>query len=184
MCKASVSNLTDLEPFSGQEIGVAGVVTSVQELTTKTGRHWGRFTLEDYEGTYEFALFGKDYEKFRPYLFPNYFLFVKGKVQQRPYRDTPELEFKVLSMMQLSELRDTMIHEMHLTMPVEELTDTFIEEFTSVVRKSKGKIILRMTLFDREGAATLNMFSKRYKVSLAPELIDYLDKNEIKYSLS
>ena len=184
MCKASVANLTDLEQYSGQEIGVAGVVTSVQELTTKTGRHWGRFTLEDYDGTYEFALFGKDYEKFRPYLFVNYFLFVKGKVQQRPYRDTPELEFKILSMMQLSELRDTMIHELHMTMPVEELTETFIDEFAEVAKKSKGKIILRMTLFDAAGSTSLNMFSKRYKVGLTPELIDYLDRNEIKYSLS
>ena len=60
----------------------------------------GKFTMEDYNGTHEFALFGKDYENFSKFMHLNYFLLVKGKVQPRPYGDNPELEFKVLSMMQ------------------------------------------------------------------------------------
>lgn len=184
MCKAHLSDLSDLEAFNGQEIGIAGVVTSVQELTTKTGRHWGKFTMEDYDGTHEFALFGKYYETFRQFLFPNYFLFIKGKVQPRPYGENAELEFKVLSMMQLSELHDTMIKELHVKLPLEELTESFVKEFTSVVTANKGKAIMRMTVTNGEDGVALNMYSKKYKVAVTSELVDFLESNELKFTLS
>ena len=184
MCKVNLGDLNNLEPLNGQEIALAGIITSVQEMTTKTGRHWGKFTMEDYEGTHEFALFGKDYEQFRPMMYPNYFIFLKGKVQPRPYGDNPELEFKILSMTQLSEVRDTMIKELHVFLTVDDLTPTFIADFTAEVQRSKGNAILRTTIRDREAGTVLGLYSKRYKVELSPELIGYLDKNEIKYTLS
>ena len=183
MCKAQLTDLSELEPLSGKEIAIAGVVTSVQEMTTKTGRMWGKFTMEDYSGTHEFALFGKDYEQFRPMMYPNYFLFVKGKVQPRPYGDNPELEFKILSMQQLSEMRET-IKEVHVTLPIEEVTPAFVDEFSTQVRKSKGKTLLRLTVTDCSVGTSLNLYSKRYRVELTQNFTDYLDQNEIKYSVS
>jgi DNA polymerase-3 subunit alpha len=184
MCKAHLSDLSDLEQFNGQELGLAGVVTSVQEMTTKTGRHWGKFTMEDYDGTHEFALFGKDYEMFRQFLYPNYFLFVRGKVQPRPYGDGSELEFKVLSMIQLSEMRDTMIKELHVMLPITELTDSFVHDFSAAVQANKGKTILRTTVTSREDGVSVNMYSKRHKVALTAELVDFLESNELKFTLS
>jgi len=195
MCKAQLSDLADLERFNGQEIAVSGVVTSVQALTTKTGRPWGRFTIEDYQGTHEFALFGKDYEKFRQYLYKDYFLFVKGKVQPRPYGDNPELEFKIQHMMQLDEVRDKMIKEVHLTIPVEELTASFVQEFSEKIISAQGKrrkseqkeksfATLRVAIVDRKMGVTLNMYSRKYKVELTRDLVDYFDSQELKYTLS
>ena len=186
MCKMSLSDLADLEPLNGQEVSLAGVVTSVQEMTTKTGRHWGKFTMEDYNGTHEFAMFGKDYENFSKFMHVNYFLLVKGKVQPRPYGDNPELEFKILSMMQLAEVQDTMIKELHLSIPVDELTPTFVTDFADRIRansKKKSNVILRMTITDRAGGTTLNMYSKRYKITLEQDIIDYMERNNLKYTL-
>ncbi len=183
MCKVRLSDLADLEELKGQEFGLAGIVTSVQDLTTKTGRHWGRFTLEDYEGQHEFALFGKDYEAFRPFLFQDYFLFVKGKVQPRPYGDNPELEFKILSMMQLSEMQDN-IKELHISLPIEELTESFVADLTAAIKRHKGNTLLRMAVVSHEEGVGVNMYSKRYRIALASELVDFLDRNEIKYTLS
>ena len=186
MCKTSLSDLADLESLNGQEVSLAGVVTSVQEMTTKTGRHWGKFTMEDYNGTHEFAMFGKDYENFSKFMHVNYFLLVKGKVQPRPYGDNPELEFKILSMMQLAEVQDTMIKELHLSIPVDELTPTFVTDFADRIRansKKKSNVILRMTITDRAGGTTLNMYSKRYKITLEQDIIDYMERNNLKYTL-
>jgi len=69
MCKTQLSELENLDALKGQEIAVAGMVVGVQNLMTKTGKPWGKFKLEDYNGGHEFALFGKDYENFRKYLF-------------------------------------------------------------------------------------------------------------------
>lgn len=181
MCKTQLSELQSLEALKGQEIAVAGMVISVQNLLTKNGKPWGKFTLEDYNGTHEFALFGKDYENFRKYLYTDYFLFIRGKVQPRPYNDK-ELEFKIVSMMQLSELSES-IKEMHVQLPVEEVTRTLIDELAARVRESKGQTVLRLNLYDRESQVSLNLFSKSYKVGITRELVSYLDDHSIRYSI-
>ena len=117
-------------------------------------------------------------------MYPNYFLFIKGKVQPRPYGDNPELEFKILSMTQLSQVRDELIKELHIVLPVEELTSSFTQEFSQMVQSIKGNTVLRLSLVNRAEGVTLNMFSKRYKVAMTSELVDYLDKNELKFTLS
>ena len=181
MCKTQLSELQNLETLKGQEIAVAGMVISVQNLLTKNGKPWGKFTLEDYNGTHEFALFGKDYENFRKYLYTDYFLFIRGKVQPRPYNDK-ELEFKIVSMMQLSELSES-IKEMHVQLPVEEVTRTLIDELAARVRESKGQTVLRLNLYDHESQVSLNLFSKSYKVGITRELVSYLDDHSIRYSI-
>ena len=182
MCKTQLSELENLDPLKGQEIAVAGMVVSVQNLMTKTGKPWGKFKLEDYNGAHEFALFGKDYENFRKYLFADYFLFIRGKVQPKPYNDQ-ELEFKIVGMTQLSEMRDS-IKEMVVQLPVSDVTEALIRGFSECVRQSKGDTLLRVNVFDREARVALNLFSKSHKVSLSQPLVGYLEENEIKYSIA
>lgn len=183
MCKTQLTELENLEALKGQEIAVAGMVVSVQNLITKTGKPWGKFVLEDYNGTHEFALFSKDYENFRKYLFSDYFLFVRGRVQPKPYNDK-ELEFKIISMVQLSEMRDTMIKEMNVLLPVEDVTPTLVRELTEKVKEAKGETLFRISVIDREAHVSLSLFSKSHKVSLKQSLVSYLDDNEIKYSIA
>ena len=182
MCKTQLSELENLDALKGQEIAVAGMVVGVQNLMTKTGKPWGKFKLEDYNGGHEFALFGKDYENFRKYLFPDYFLFVRGRVQAKPYNDK-ELEFKIISMVQLQEMRDT-IKEMIVQLPIEEVTEAFIHDLTERVRESKGDTLLRLSVYDREAQVSLRLFSKSHKVSLTQSLVGYLEDNNINYSIA
>ena len=183
MCKAQLSDFSNLESLKGQEITFAGLVIDSQNLTSKSGRPWGKFTLEDYSGTHEFALFGKDYENFRKYMFNEYFLFVRGKVQPRPYRKEgapEELEFKVLSMMQMSEMCES-VKDITLQLSLNDLTQTFVDEFSQIVRKNKGNTRLRVNLYDDESLISVNLFSRTLNVSLTHELTDYLDVRDIKY---
>ena len=182
MCKTQFSDLDNLESLRGQEIAVAGMVIATQNLVTKTGKPWGKFTLEDYNGTHEFALFSKDYENFRKYLFNDYFLFIRGKVQPKPYNDK-ELEFKITSMVQLSEMRDTMIKEMYIQLAIEDITREMIEELMHRIKESEGSTTLRVNVYDRDAQVSVNMFSKRHKVSLTSNLVSFLEDNEIKYTI-
>ena len=182
MCQTQLSELENLDALKGKEIAVAGMVVSVQNLMTKTGKPWGKFRLEDYNGAHEFALFGKDYENFRKYMFADYFLFVRGKVQPRPYNDK-ELEFKIVSMMQLSEVRDT-IKQLHVRLPIEELTRDLVARLTEKIGESSGSTVLRMNVYDREAQVALNLFSKSRKVSLDQPLVSFLDEYGIQYTIS
>ena len=181
MCKTQVGDLDHLDELKGKEIAVAGMVVAVQNLTTKTGKPWGKFKLEDYNGTHEFALFGKDYENFRKYLFSDYFLFIRGRVQPRPYNDQ-ELEFRITSMMQLSELQEA-VKEVHVQLAVEEITRDLIARMGRSVKEAKGNTLLRLNVYDRQAQVSLNLFSKSYKVSLTQGLVSFFEDNDIKYTV-
>jgi DNA polymerase-3 subunit alpha len=116
-------------------------------------------------------------------------------VQPKPYGDNPELEFKIQSMMQLDEVRDKMIREVHVVIPIEDITERFVREFSEKIIGSQGKkhkgdnkdknfAVLRTAVVDRELGVTLNMYSRKYKVELTSELVDYLEDMGLKYTLS
>ena len=182
MCKTQVTELEHPEALKGQEVAVAGMVVGVQNLITRTGKPFGKFKLEDYNGTYEFALFGKDYETFRKFMFTDYFLFIRCKIQPKPYNDK-ELEVKIVSIMQLSELRDS-IKEVTVQLPVEEVTHELIGGLSEKVRESKGDTLLRVNVFDRNTQVVLNLYSRSHRVTLSQSLVDYLEDNQIRYSMA
>ena len=51
-CTCSLGDLADLPSMNGRDFVAAGMVTSVMHLTTKTGKPYGRFTIEDYNGSH------------------------------------------------------------------------------------------------------------------------------------
>ena len=92
MCKTQLSELENLDALKGQEIAVAGMVVGVRNLMTKTGKPWGKFKLEDYNGGHEFAplLRQENFRKFsRLFLCPG---------PRSPLQTTKEPEFKIISM--------------------------------------------------------------------------------------
>ena len=183
LCKGKVSDLDNLDRLNGQEVAVAGIVVSVQNMMTKDGRPFGKFKLEDYDGAHEFLLYSKDFETFRQYIYQDYFLFIRGKVQTRPYSNPPMLEYKITSITSLSDMRD-MIKELHIMLPVEEITESFIQQLGEAVRQSSGKAVLYINLFDKDEQVALNMYSRKYHIEITSELTDFLNEREIKYTVS
>ena len=184
MCNARLSDLKNIESLNGKEIVVAGVVTSVDNLMTKTGQPFGVFKMEDYSGEHEFRLFRKDYETFRPKMFKEYFLMVRGRVQPRPFKDQSQsLEYKITSIEQLQEVRDG-IKEIRLDIPIDRLDNALIDSIVGTVKKSKGKGILRLTLRDEAEGVSVNMLSRKYKVGLTKEMSEFLEDSGLKYSIN
>ncbi|MFI3305558.1 MAG: DNA polymerase III subunit alpha [Rikenellaceae bacterium] len=183
LCKNQVADLSNLDALMNHEVTVAGMITSVQNLTTKTGKPWGRFTLEDYNGAHEFALFGKDYENFRQYLYPDYFVFLRARVQEHPFRPG-NTELKINSITQLNEVRDTMIKSMTLHLHAEQITTDMIQSLETRVKESTGTTELRVRIYDRATNTSLGLSSKRLKVIVSNELVGFLDDQEINYTIS
>jgi len=182
MCNHSLGDLSDLTPLAGQDITIAGMVVKTDNRIGKSGNPYGRFVLEDYNGTHEFSLFGKDYENFRKYMFDNYLLLIKGKVQPR-FRDSNELVLRINSMTQLSEVRDTMVKSVHVTVPIDGITPQMVADFTQAVKHSKGKTMLHINFIDAKEGVAVGMYSKTHKVNLSPELTGFMDDYDLHYSI-
>ena len=181
-CHTSLGDLQDLSVMKNKDFTVAGMITSVQHLTTKTGKPYGRFTMEDYNSSHEFTLFSKKYETFRQYLYEGYYLLIRGRVQERPYNPN-ELECVINSMMQLAEAQETLIHELTISLPVADLTDDIVTQLKTTVAENKGNVTLRVKVVDPQADVAVNLYSKTLKVGMTPDMVRFLDDNSLRYTL-
>jgi DNA polymerase-3 subunit alpha len=174
---------SDFNSFKNKELIVGGIVTSVKHAVSKNNKHYGRFTLQDYTDTYEFFLFGKDYQEFRKFLYQDYALLIKGRVQPR-FNDQERLEFKVKEIHQLSEVREDLLRNIYVTVPVEELSQDFIDNLKELT-KERGNVTLHFKIKDLTENISVEMFSRNKGIHLTNELINYLEENSaVQYSLS
>jgi DNA polymerase-3 subunit alpha len=180
VCNTPLTTFSNLADVGQRDFIAGGMVTGEQHLTTSTGRPFGKFKLEDYSGEYEFALFGKDYEQFRPFIYKGYFLMLKGSVRPRPY-NPEELEVKINSIVQLHEVGEDVIKEININIFVEDLTTEFREELTRRLKKSKGKSMLSLRVVDSRTGVMATLQPRKMRVRITQELLDFLADNGINF---
>jgi DNA polymerase III subunit alpha len=64
--------------------------------------------MEDYHGAHTFFIFGEDYIRFKEYFMTGWFLYLTGSTHLNKWKEN-EYEFKINSMMLLSEVRGKMV---------------------------------------------------------------------------
>ncbi len=175
--------LTDnLEMLLGKgELKFAGIVTEALHLQTKKGKPWGKVKLEDYKGDFEIAMFGDDYINNQQFLNPNYFLFVVGKVVMSRYRNEPE--FKVSKISLLSDLREKIAKEINLSVELEQVNDSFIEELDILLNENQGNCRVVMNFSHRGEQISAQGLLRGKKVFITDPLIETLDKMDVSYKL-
>ena len=183
MCQADLSTLQDLAPLKGNEISIAGIVMSVSPFTTKDGRRYARFVLEDYNTSHEFTLSTRDYERMGMLVEQNNFLFIRGRVQLRPYREPEELEFRILSIQHLADVTES-IDSIRIELDINELSPTFTQMIIEKAENNKGKATLSFTIVDRSSNVKIKLSSKKYRVEPTTEFMEFLDNNGINYFLN
>src|SRR5690606_20037111 len=77
----NVSDFNHLENFINKELCFGGIVSEVKYMTSKAGRDWAIFTVEDFEDSYSFKIYGEEYLKFRHLLVLDTFIYGRVLVQ-------------------------------------------------------------------------------------------------------
>ncbi len=188
----SLSDLQDLQPLYNKKVAVAGLVTEVVHRTSKNGRPFAFFTMEDYTDSFRFVLFGKDYENFMNYLFEGYSLLIKATGNKRvkynnetkQREETDEVELKIQSICLLGNVREEMVKGLCLRMPLSDISEKIVEDILQQAEGAKGNAHLSFKVYDEELKADIEMFSRNHLVDVSDELINFLEKSNIEYSLS
>lgn len=180
----TLSELKDMERMRDKELAIAGLVIEAREGMTKTNNPYGTFTIEDYTDSFRIALFGRDYVNWKNFLTVGYALFIKGKIQPRGYGNNPdELEFKVNQIYMLSQVRDELVHQITVRIPIEKITDEFLTELGALANGNKGKVELKFSIFDPADNLVLEMFSRNKRIALDNAFFDYLQELEVDFRL-
>jgi DNA polymerase-3 subunit alpha len=171
---ASLPDLTDLESLRNRsEIKLAGSVQSFAHRTTKNGKPFGTLTLEDYAGAFTFFFFGDDYVKFKEYFMSGWFVFLTGKVEPKRWAEN-ELEFKINSIMLLSEVRGKMIKGIRVNINLDDLSYDLMEKLEAITSKYKGEAKLYFDVIDRRENIALELFSKKFSIDPSAAMVQEL----------
>lgn len=158
------------------ELCVGGLVSKVQHKITKTGKPFGTFELEDYFDSYEFALFGDDYIKFRNLLVDGYFLQIKGVIEEK-FRQKDNWDMRITQMGLLTEVRDKLAKSITVCLELHSLNDNLVDSLQQIVETNNQKYpvkncTLRFMVKDAEEALLVELPSKTFKVNPSDDLLD------------
>ncbi|WP_342647715.1 DNA polymerase III subunit alpha [Mucilaginibacter sp. CSA2-8R] len=158
------------------ELSIGGLMANVQHKMTKTGKPFGTFVIEDYFDSYEFALFGDDYIKFRNLLGDGYFVQLKGTVEEK-YRQKDNWDMRLAAINLLSEMRDKMTKSLTVCLHLHSLTDQMVSRLEQMVEVNSQKYdvkncTLRFMVKDSEDTLFIDLFSKTCKVNPSDDLLE------------
>ncbi len=182
----------DQEEFNkikNRDLVIGGLVSMCNHRTTKTGKPFGSFMLEDYSDNFEVVLFGEDYVKLKQYLNDGFFLQLKGNVCER-FKQKDNWEFKVNSIVLLSELRDKMSKCLTIQLPLTEISDDFIAKIDEIVKinteqNPNRNCQLKFMIMDYEDSVSLEMPSKNIKIFPSNAFLEHIcGINNITYKLN
>jgi DNA polymerase-3 subunit alpha len=175
-----------LREMESRQVAVAGMTVAVRTGISQKGQPWGNIVIEDYSGTHSFMLFGKDYENFFQYFKTGIPILVHCMMQKRwrAENDTrpEEWEARIKSIRLLDTVKND-VKAITLTLPVTELPSSFIQEFVKQVEECKGNTELRIKLIDSQNNISIDVFSRTHRIMLAPDILSFLEKENIKFEL-
>lgn len=183
-----VERVSKEEALQGKEIIIAGIITNVKvSYTRSTGKPFANFVIEDFNGSMNFAVFGRDYEAFMQYMQPNLPLLIKCSLSPRFGFNRPnaegskpvDYELKVKRIRHLANTKEEFVREITLNVPVKMVNPSFRQEFLEKIKQNKGKTTLIINFLDFENKIAVELLSEKYRVSLNPDLMDYFNSKEI-----
>lgn len=175
--------LKELKPLKGVELKVVGVVASANHRISKAGKPFGSFIIEDYSGFIEIPLFGENYLNYKKYLEAGYYLFIKGRVENR-WGKEDDFEFKISSIEMLTDVREKYIKSISIEVDLERLDDRFITLLYDKIKGNDGTASLNFIVTNRKEQMAVSMRSSKFKVSLTNEMLKSFDELGLTYKLN
>ncbi len=187
-CNATISMFADVTPYVNRELTFGGVVTDVQHRVSKQGKGWGLFTIEDYNDSFEFRIFGEDYLKFRHFLIKNNFVYVRSYIKEgwinkeTQKRGEPRVQFNSFQL--LHDVMDTHAKKITIQLNIEDVKNTNIDKLKQLFEFHPGKHILNFHVIDTSEKIKLEMISRKQKIQVSQELINELENLNVAFKLN
>jgi len=185
---ANLSLLRDLEPYINRELSFGGVVTDVQHRVSKQGKGWAAFTVEDYDDSFEFRIFGEEYLKFRHFLVKNSFVFVKIFIREGWVNKTtgikgePRIQFNNFQL--LHDVMDAYAKKLSIQLHINDLQEQRIAILKDLFHTHPGDQMLNFVVYDNDEQIKLTMPSRKQKIKISQDLLDKLESNNVFYKLN
>lgn len=181
-CSMHLKNVTDVSQSLDKEISFGGLVVAFETKMTKNGKQFGIMKIEDYSGSYEIMLFGKDYFNYKQYGELGTPILVRGMFQKSRYND--RINFNILSIDLLDDYKGKLINTITIDVPEEEISASSISEMKEFMNKStENRAELFFRLIDKNKKHNVLLQSK-YKMPVTKPFIEFLRNREMKFKMN
>ena len=164
---------------------LGGIITEAEQRISQKGNPYGRYTIEDYTGSYTIALFGNAYTQFAHMMLKDLYVLITGVVQQkgtgqRWFREQPdekaEYEFIVQKVEMLNEVQDKRTDGLNITLPLNRLTAEVADELTEQItaKQNKGTGRLHISVFNPATRQSVALTSRSAAIRVTPPLYRWL----------
>ena len=171
----SNSGLLESKPNIVQSF--AGIVTKINVRTSANGNQFMIFTLEDYAGNYEFALFAKDFIQFERFIAQDRLLYIQGSYQLKN-KHTDQMVFKIQSIELLTELLEERTKELRLRLNLSHLNLETVDYLEDLFDQYKGNKKVILEVYDEQDRVQLDFLSRKVQLTISKALVMDLSKVE------
>ncbi len=173
-CNTNTAELkSELETLRNKDLIFAGVITQAENRTGKSGKAFGKFTVEDFFSSIDLTLFGKDFIQFNNYMVQGLFVFIRAYVQEQ-YHQPGKYELKIRSLELLDEVQKQAFSALRLQIPFQQVDEAFIQHIQKLCKRFPGTSALEIFLTDIEQRQTLRLFSRKYRIGIEEALVQDL----------
>ena len=141
-CNSKLELLKDLNNQINKNLTFGGIVSNVKHLVNKSGKGFGSFVLVGYDESHEFRIYGEEYMKYRHYLTPNSFTFIKLTVKEGwPDKETGKRRDPIIQFIDFKILQDILglfAKKLVIHININDLQSEFIHQLSTVFQQNKG----------------------------------------------
>ena len=178
------SALNDIEKNQGRPVRLGGQITKSEDFPTKSNPQvkYGRYTIEDQTGAFNFMLFRENFLRFNDLLKVNEYVMLYGTMAL-PYakKNGDEiipptvLEMRINDVKLLDSLLANTSKTVYIKLNVAEMNKEKMEEFVKVLKKNAGKQHYKLHLYDPLSKKSCNLTPERGTIN-AQEVLPQLEK--------
>lgn len=180
-CNAKLEALKNLENYINKNLSIGGIITNVQHRVAKNGKGWASFTLEGYDESFEFRIFGEEYLKFRHYLIQNNFTYLRLVVKEgwadkeTGKKGEPRLQFLLVQYLQ--DVLPSFAKKLIIHLNINEVHSELISQLNTVFQSNRGDHSVSFEVLE------LEKFKKQVEVTtpliLEPDETTMVDASEL-----
>ena len=183
-----------IEKHAGQPLHIGGIIVAAEDRMSQKGNPWGKYTIEDYTGSYQFSAFGETYQRYAALLRPNVYVYITGVIQQRGaqfkyFKPKPieeaEYEFS-LQQVQLIKEAQKDLRSITLQIPIENVQPDLIDELMDITKNNPGETPLRLEIFDtiKQNVVSFNASPIGMNYELFHQLQELVTEDKLRYKIN
>ena len=182
MSTYTTCTLEESKNIKDTALKLAGLVTDCFHGTNQRGNGYCKFTLQDYDGTETYSLYGENYNKYNSLIISGAVLFVEGQYS-RGY-NSDNYFFRLSNVRLLETIGDAFTKSITLEVPIQRLNGTITEALSSLISNKNGNHTLKLLVKDDENLADVTFITKKGKVNINSEFIDEIERIGLRYKIN